>query len=142
MLKIACITLGGALGALCRALTSAYIQEHYWGSFPLGTFGVNSVGAFLIGFFWGFFESKLSIPPHIRLFVLTGFLGAFTTFATYSLETFQLLKGGDIKTALFNILISNMLCIFMVLCGYMASTRFGLFDYGQVAPAELEDYHL
>ena len=56
MLNILSIAIGGALGALCRVLAAAHIQQYTIGAFPAGTFAVNLIGAFLIGLFWGSFQ--------------------------------------------------------------------------------------
>jgi len=94
------IGLGGALGAVARYALSSYIYQKYIHSFPWGTFTVNILGCFILGIVYVFGVEILTLSPSTRLFVSVGFIGAFTTFSTFSLETLNLIKNGEIKTAL------------------------------------------
>lgn len=85
--------------------------------FPWGTLSVNLAGSFLIGFLWALFEGVL-VSPAGRSFFLVGFLGSFTTFSTYSLETFHLFRDGETKLALLNLVFNNIGCIFFVFTGF------------------------
>ena len=85
--------------------------------FPWGTLLVNISGAFLIGLIWGAFEER-GISPQIRTFIFIGFLGGFTTFSTFALETMNLFKEGAIKLAFVNILANNLLSIVLVFVGF------------------------
>ncbi|MDR2835428.1 MAG: CrcB family protein, partial [Bacteroidales bacterium] len=75
-----------------------------------------TIGALIIGFLFNLFQ-LYSVQTELRLFLITGFLGGFTTFSTYSLETVQYLMNGNIKYGLINILLNNILCILFVLLG-------------------------
>jgi len=120
MLRFLFIAIGGAMGALLRYAISGMTYKYLDGVFPWGTLSVNLIGAFAIGFLWGLSE-KIIISPDFRSFVFIGIIGSFTTFSTYSLETFNLFRDGEIKLALSNILISNILSIALVLVGFMTS---------------------
>ncbi|HEX7057723.1 MAG TPA: fluoride efflux transporter CrcB [Bacilli bacterium] len=81
------IAVGGFAGAICRYAISQLIAQKYRGVFPVGTFTVNLLGSLLLGLLIG-----MRIPPSLFFLLGVGFLGAFTTFSTFSLEGVQLLK--------------------------------------------------
>jgi fluoride exporter len=114
------IALGGGLGASLRYLTSKSVQSLFNQLFPYGTLCVNICGSFLIGFLFFLFDHVI-VPRDIRSFLTIGFLGAFTTFSTYSLETINLLQEGDIKLGIMNIVVNNVLCLLMVITGLGAA---------------------
>ena len=119
-MKFVYIALGGAFGAIFRYSISGMVQNIMQGSFPWGTLCVNTLGSLIIGIFWGLLELT-SIPPAIRLFFAIGFLGSFTTFSTFSLETFSLLRERETMLAFMNIGLNNMLAIMFVFAGYFLS---------------------
>lgn len=86
-------------------------------SLPLGTLCVNLTGAFLIGILWAVTES-MTVPPVVRTFLFIGLLGGFTTFSTFALENFHLLREKEFLLAGVNILASNLIGIFLVFFGY------------------------
>lgn len=88
------VALGGALGALARWGASSWIQTRTGLQFPWGTLGVNLLGAFLLGTAYGVFEN-VQLPTASRSFLTLGFLGAFTTFSTFSYEAVLLLQRGE-----------------------------------------------
>jgi CrcB protein len=110
------VILGGGAGALLRYLSSQGIAALVKSSFPAGTLLVNAAGSLAIGFIFGLFESRAA-PPALRLLLVTGFLGGFTTFSSYSLETARLFLAGQISTALITITLSNALCLGLTLFG-------------------------
>lgn len=99
--KIFFVALGGALGALARYAISISPLYNTFEKFPFPTFLINIIGSFLIGFFFIVFEDRAHIPEYMRLFVFIGFLGAFTTFSTFELEIWSLIKDGDYFSSLF-----------------------------------------
>lgn len=114
------IAVGGSLGAIARYLISAYINLNVRQTLPLGTLFVNTTGSFLIGFLFIFLE-KTSMPNEMKLLFITGFLGAYTTFSTYSLDTMRLALDGKYLTAAINFLVSNGLCFLLVVAGMKAA---------------------
>jgi CrcB protein len=110
------IAIGGGIGALLRYLSSQFVNSSMNIKFPFGTLFVNCLGALLIGFLIHIFD-LFSINIKWKLFLITGFLGGYTTFSTYSLETVQYFISGNIKHAVINILLNNVLCILFVLLG-------------------------
>ena len=100
------IGLGGALGAISR-FSVGHFSMIIWGTgFPYGTLAVNILGSFLIGFIAGLDAFVFHIPKEIKLLLITGFLGGFTTFSTFSLDTMTLLTRGNYKPAFLYISIS------------------------------------
>jgi CrcB protein len=92
------IALGGALGALTRYGVGGWVQERAGFAFPMGTLTVNVLGSLLIGFSLRYLEA-IRLAPEVRVLVAVGFLGAFTTFSTYSYETITLLEEGALGRA-------------------------------------------
>jgi CrcB protein len=110
------IVIGGGIGALLRYLSTQCINSIIGIKYSLGTLFVNCIGALLIGFLINLFE-LYSIDIKWKLLSITGFLGGYTTFSTYSLETVQYFLNGNYKQAFINILLNNVLCILFVLFG-------------------------
>ncbi len=122
MLNLLAIMAGGSIGAACRHGMFLFVHRFAGAEFPAGTLAVNLLGSFLIGFIWCLFD-EIHWSNEWRLFVFTGLLGGFTTFSTFTRETFQLFKIGDWKTALAYVTISNVFGIFLVFCGIMLCKR-------------------
>jgi len=110
------IVIGGGIGALLRYFSSQFVNNLYNKNFSLGTVFVNCVGALLIGFLINIFD-MFGINSKFKLLIITGFLGGYTTFSTYSLETVNYFINGNIKYGILNILLNNILCILFVLFG-------------------------
>jgi len=90
------VGVGGFFGALGRYLVSGWVQDwSHSATFPYGTMAVNLLGAFLLGFLVFLGESRGVFSAETRAFLLIGFLGAFTTFSTFELETFNLFHDGE-----------------------------------------------
>ena len=90
------VALGGALGSALRYLTALLLARHYTGSIPLATLVVNLVGCFLIGLLIGL----CSDTSHLRLLFITGFCGGFTTFSTFTAESYSMFREGAYGLAL------------------------------------------
>jgi CrcB protein len=110
------VIIGGGIGALLRYLSSNLINSSFNVKYPLGTLFVNCLGALIIGFFINIFD-RYNINLKFKLLLITGFLGSYTTFSAYSLETVQYFINGNIKLALLNIFLNNVLCILFVSIG-------------------------
>ena len=107
MIKILLIMTGGGLGALCRYGLGLAGGSFIGVGFPWGTFAANMIGCFLIGVAFGLAGRTQWFTPEARLFFMTGFLGALTTFSTYALESVNYLRNGS-HVALTNFLVNNI----------------------------------
>lgn len=113
------VALGGALGAMLRYAVSLIPVR---GSFPVLTLLTNLLGALLIGFIAG--AAEISAPsPGLILFAKTGLCGGFTTFSTFSLESYTLIKAGQKGTAVLYIALSVGLCLLGIWLGHLAARR-------------------
>jgi CrcB protein len=96
------ISLGAIAGALSRYYLTLWFAQRFGTAFPYGTFFINLTGCFGMGFFLTIaLERVATIPPEVRLMVTTGFLGAYTTFSTYGLESVTLLRNRNFPAASF-----------------------------------------
>ena len=111
MLQILAIAGGGALGALGRFWVSIGVYRILGRDFPWGTLAVNTLGSFLMGLLFVLFIERLAAGSEVRAAVLVGFLGAFTTFSTFSLETIALIEEGDLGRAFLNMWVSVLICL-------------------------------
>ena len=114
------VAIGSALGGVLRyALTRATLD---WSdAFPWGTVLINVLGAFVIGFFGTFTlsSSRFAVSESTRLFVMAGICGGFTTFSSFSLQTFDLVRSGAWGRALLNVVLSVVLCFLAVAAGHL-----------------------
>lgn len=120
MLRFFVIGLGGAIGTLLRYIMGGLDYRFSSGVFPISTFVVNVTGSLAIGFLWGIVD-RFAISPNVRLFIFIGVLGGYTTFSTFSLETFNLMRDGEYRIAIMNAALSVVLSIGAVFAGYIAS---------------------
>jgi fluoride exporter len=122
VLKFVIIGAGGCLGAIFRYLVAGGVQSlAKSSSFPFGTMTVNVTGCLLIGIGGGLMENRQLFSPEWRAFLFLGMLGSFTTFSTFGLETFNLVKQGQWLTSLGNVGFSLVLGLAAVLAGHMLS---------------------
>jgi CrcB protein len=119
------IALAGALGALARWRISDWAQQSSPSLLPLGTMTVNIVGSFLLGVL---ISASLggSVPETWRVPLATGFLGSFTTFSTFSVETIQLIEQGQLRLAMFNLLLQLSLGLVSAAGGLALGRAIGL----------------
>jgi CrcB protein len=106
MINFIVIFLGGGLGSLCRYGISKLSLSFFQGNFPLGTFISNTLSCIVLAVSVLLFANKIDASTTLKLFLITGFCGGFSTFSTFSFETFELLKAGNYLIAILNILIS------------------------------------
>lgn len=118
MLKLLLIGLAGFVGTLTRYWLAGVIGRRYGETFPYGTLAVNALGCFVAGFLFYFMYERFLTSPTSRTIIFIGFLGAFTTFSSYSLQTFMLLRDGEFYLALLNVAASNILGLLLVWAGY------------------------
>lgn len=116
------VIAGGALGSLLRYLVSVLTHYQTSSPFPYKTLIVNVLGCLLVGFISARFQNHAH-QDYLRLFFITGFLGAFTTFSAFSLETVMLYQTGHIRTALMNILASTVSGITAVIGGFWLGSK-------------------
>ena len=111
------ISLGAVLGANARYLVAQRVARWTGSTLPYGTLLINCTGSFILGFFLVWTSQRVLADPRWRLLVAIGFCGSYTTFSTYSYETFAYLEQGQWQVAVLNILGSNFLCLVGVLAG-------------------------
>ncbi|HEU0265185.1 MAG TPA: fluoride efflux transporter CrcB [Geobacterales bacterium] len=123
MLPLFLIALFGALGCLGRYLLAGWVNRLSGPGFPYGTLSVNLIGAFIIGLIMEFSLRSSAIPASLRVGITIGFLGGFTTFSTFSYETFRLLEDGELLVAMINVTVSVMICLTCTWLGIMAARQ-------------------
>ena len=114
------ISLGAVLGANLRYWISDWAAQHWGSSFPLGTFFINLSGSFLLGVFMTIAAERIGLDPRWRLFLAVGFLGAYTTFSTYTFDSINLLLQGQWGSGLFNLFGSAAIGGLLVIAGIVA----------------------
>jgi CrcB protein len=114
------VIIGGGIGALLRYISTQGINSIFNHKFTLGTFFVNCIGSLLIGFLINMFD-LFSPDNKWKLLVVTGFLGGYTTYSAYAYETINYMLNGNIKYAVINILIHNVVCLLLVVAGIWLS---------------------
>jgi CrcB protein len=117
MMQLLMVGAGGATGAIGRYLLSSWIYSLTGRAFPWGTLAINLLGSLLMGFLSVWLLERITVSDEMRALLMVGFLGAFTTFSTFSLETLLLLEEGAVARAGVNIAASVITCIFAAWMG-------------------------
>jgi CrcB protein len=115
------IGIGGFLGANARYLVGGWIAERFGAAFPYGTLVINVSGSFILGFFLVFISERLFVHPNWRLFFAIGFLGAYTTFSTFSFESLALIQERAYLLAMANMVGSVLLGLTAALGGMIVA---------------------
>lgn len=117
------IALGGALGAVMRYLASSSVHGYFGQDFPYGTLTVNVVGSLLMGLVSILLLERFMVADFWRPIIIIGFLGAFTTFSTFSMETFNLIQAGEMAKAFINMFTNVALCLAATWIGVLAGRQ-------------------
>jgi len=121
MTNILMIGMGGFIGAILRYGISGWVYKWLGSDFPYGTLAVNVIGSFILGFFLTLATTKLILPYQWKNLIAVGLLGAFTTFSTFSYETFALMQGSLIWATVLNILLNVLLAVIALWMGVIAA---------------------
>ncbi len=122
--KIFAVAIGGAIGAVARYLINVSPLADISPKFPFPTFFINVVGSFFIGFLFVLFADKFTGSENLRLAVMVGMLGAFTTFSTFELEIFALVRERFFATAFLYLFLSVLIGFVGVAGGVWLAKRF------------------
>lgn len=115
------VSVGGALGATARYLVALWAATHWGTQFPLGTLLINVSGSCVLGVYLTLAIERFTGNPAVRLLVATGFLGAYTTFSTFSVEALRLIESGDAAAALAYVVASVVLSIVAAAIGMIVA---------------------
>ena len=121
MQRILLIGFAGLAGTLGRYFMSGLVARRFGETFPVGTIIINVIGCFLAGLLFYVLQERSLVSETVRLAIMVGFLGGFTTFSAYGLQTFTLFRDGEVLLAFLNLAISNVLGLFMVWLGFVAA---------------------
>lgn len=116
-LQIFAIMIGGAIGAAMRFMVSNGVYSLLGREFPYGTLAVNIIGSFLMGLLTVMILERGDFDPLIKLAILVGFLGSFTTFSTFSMDTLALINDGALLRAFINMIANVVICVSAVWLG-------------------------
>ncbi len=119
MLTLIAVASGGAIGATLRLLINGAVNRSFIHPLPLGTLAVNFLGSFIIGMLFAYFHLNTSLSPHLKTFMITGILGALTTYSTFAIESFFLLESGDYAHAFINMALNLFGTILLAGIGYV-----------------------
>lgn len=115
--KIVLLAVSGALGTLARYGLAGFVQKISGTPSPWGTLAVNIIGCFAAGILFSIFEYKWTISTETRVLILIGFMGAFTTFSAFILETEQLIRSSEWTFAITNVVLQNGLGLVVMIAG-------------------------
>lgn len=115
---IVAVGSGGFIGAVLRVYLNSVISHKLPHDLPYGTLGVNLIGSFIMGILIAYFMYSTLFSIHMKSFLTTGILGALTTYSTFAIESFLLLKGGSLSLAFLNISLNSFGTILMAGSGY------------------------
>ena len=122
--KLGFIALAGALGSVSRFALDSLIKHFYSGSFPLGIALVNVLGCFIFGLIWALAKKSIIVTPDTGVIILTGFVGAFTTFSTLMFDTYNLANSANLTVSAINIVAQIVLGFASMYSGIKLATFF------------------
>ena len=111
------LAVGGAFGAVSRYLVQGWVQDFTGGRFPWGTFAVNITGSFMLGLVFALAMDRSVLSPEVRVPLMVGFIGSYTTFSTLMLESWVLVEEGDVLRMLANLAGSVIIGMIAVVAG-------------------------
>ncbi len=121
------IALGGALGSVLRFAMNEAVSARFGRAFPWGTLSINVIGSFLIGLLAVLLVERWDVSPAVRLGLMVGVLGGFTTFSSFSLEVVNLAQNGALLRAMLYVLASVTVCVLAAAAGiHLARTSLGM----------------
>jgi len=123
MARFLLICLGGAVGTGARYLFSTAVTRAF-GNFPFGTLGVNVIGSFLASIMMVLALEKAALSPDLRLIIVTGVLGGFTTYSSFNYETLHLAQSGAVALAVLNIVVTVVVCLCAGIAGIWLTRQF------------------
>ena len=123
MTRLLAVAAGGAFGALARYGLTVAVHAVVGRGFPWGTLAANVLGSFAMGLLYVLLLERSAAPPEVRALLLTGLLGAFTTFSTFTVETLNLVEAGALGRAAANVLASVALCLLAAWVGMGAARQ-------------------
>jgi len=118
-LTIIAVASGGALGATLRLLINGFVNKYAPHTLPFGTLTVNLLGSLIIGMLFAYFHFNTHLSPHLKTFMITGILGALTTYSTFAIESFFLLESGQYGYAFANMILNLFGTILLAGIGYI-----------------------
>lgn len=118
-MKLAAVAAGGAIGASLRYMAAAVTHTVMGRDFPYGTLVVNVAGSLIIGYLLVLLPDSDESIPLLRLLLITGVLGGFTTYSAFSIETLQLIQDGHLSKAGLNVVLTLLLCFLAVWAGFL-----------------------
>src|SRR5678815_2228152 len=119
MQRILLIGFAGLAGTLGRYFMSGLVARRFGETFPVGTIIINVIGCFLAGLLFYVLQERSLVSETVRLAIMVGFLGGFTTFSAYGLQTFTLFRDGEMLLALMNLIVSNLVGLLFVWVGFL-----------------------
>lgn len=125
MNRLLIIAAGAALGANARYLVNLWTASRFGADFPYGTLLVNITGSFILGFLLAVSTERFDLSPEMRLLLATGFLGSYTTFSSYAVESLNLWRDDGIWLAVRNIFLNNGIGLGFALLGTLAARWLG-----------------
>ena len=134
------LAVGGAFGAVSRYLVQGWVQDLTGDRFPWGTFVVNISGSFVLGLMFALAMDRAILSPEVRMPLMVGFIGSYTTFSTLMLESWALVEDGDIPYMLFNLVGSVVIGMIAVVAG-LAVERLGGGDFYAFGHRVLQGFH-